>query len=242
MTVMQPSLIVALDFDHADEARRLVDRLTPGRCRLKIGKTLFTRAGPALVEEWVRDGWEIFLDLKFHDIPNTVAGACRAAAELGVWMVNVHALGGPAMLTAARDAIDEAPTDRPLLTAVTVLTSHDQTTLDHIGLQGTPADAVMRLAGLAAAAGLDGVVCSGQEAAQVRERWGPAFRRVTPGVRPPGAARGDQQRILTPGAAIRAGATDLVVGRPVTAAADPAARIESILDEMQITAPAPDQG
>ena len=228
-------LIVALDFDRADDARRLVDTLTPGDCRLKVGKALFTRAGPMLVESWVRDGWDVFLDLKFHDIPNTVAGACRAAADLGVWMVNVHALGGPAMLAAARAAIDEGAGHRPLLTAVTVLTSHDQTTLDAVGLGGPPPEAVTRLTGLAAAAGLDGVVCSGQEAAQVRAEHGETFRRVTPGVRPRGATGDDQRRILTPADAIRAGATDLVVGRPITRAADPAQAVESIVNEMAIT-------
>ncbi|RZU98812.1 orotidine-5'-phosphate decarboxylase [Spiribacter vilamensis] len=230
-----PDLIVALDFDSADAARRLVDTLEPGSCRLKVGKALFTRAGPTLVEGWVRDGWDVFLDLKFHDIPNTVAGACRAAADLGVWMVNVHALGGPAMLAAARAAIDEGGAHRPLLTAVTVLTSHDQASLDAVGLQGTPAEAVTRLTGLAVAAGLDGVVCSGQEAARVRAQTGEAFRRVTPGVRPRGSAADDQRRILTPTDAMRAGATDLVVGRPITNAADPARAVESIANEMAVT-------
>ena len=233
-----PNLIVALDFDSADAARRLVDTLTPGSCRIKVGKALFTRAGPTLIEAWVRDGWDVFLDLKFHDIPNTVAGACRAAADLGVWMVNVHALGGPAMLAAARTAIDEGAGHRPLLTAVTVLTSHDQATLEAIGLRGPPIEAVARLTGLAVAAGLDGVVCSGQEAARVRAETGDAFRRVTPGVRPRGAARDDQRRILTPADAMLAGATDLVVGRPITTAADPARAAESIVNEMVVTAQA----
>ena len=236
-----PSLIVALDYDDPAAARRLVDNLPVGGCRLKVGKTLFTRAGPALIEEWARDGWEVFLDLKFHDIPNTVAGACRAAADLGVWMVNVHALGGPAMLAAARAAVDAQSGSAPLLTAVTVLTSHDQATLDAIGLRGTPADAVTRLTGLATAAGLDGVVCSGEEAGAVRDQAGPGFRRVTPGVRPADSARGDQRRVLTPAAAIRAGATDLVVGRPITQAADPAHAVEIILAEMQVTASAMDE-
>lgn len=230
-----PNLIVALDFDSADAARRLVDTLEPGSCRLKVGKALFTREGPMLIDGWVRDGWDVFLDLKFHDIPNTVAGACRAAADLGVWMVNVHALGGPAMLAAARTAIDEGGASRPLLTAVTVLTSQDQASLEAVGLQGTPAEAVTRLTGLAAAAGLDGVVCSGQEAARVRAQTGAAFRRVTPGVRPRGSAADDQRRILTPGDAMRAGATDLVVGRPITNAADPARAVESIASEMAVT-------
>ncbi|KAF0280083.1 orotidine-5'-phosphate decarboxylase [Spiribacter aquaticus] len=237
-----PSLIVALDYDDPAAARRLVDTLPVGRCRLKVGKTLFTRAGPALIEEWTRAGWEVFLDLKFHDIPNTVAGACRAAADLGVWMVNVHALGGPAMLAAARAALDARSGPAPLLTAVTVLTSHDQATLDAIGLRGTPADAVARLTGLATAAGLDGVVCSGEEAAAVRDQAGAGFRRVTPGVRPADAARGDQRRVLTPAGAIQAGATDLVVGRPITEAADPAQAVETLVSEIQLTAAAMDAG
>jgi len=231
-----PNLIVALDYDDPADARRLVAALPAGQCRLKVGKTLFTRTGPAQIEAWAREGWSVFLDLKFHDIPNTVAGACRAAADLGVWMVNVHALGGPAMLAAARAAVDAQSGSAPLLTAVTVLTSHDQATLDAIGLRGTPADAVTRLTGLATAAGLDGVVCSGREAAQVRDTAGADFRRVTPGVRPADTAPGYQHRVLTPAAAIRAGATDLVVGRPITEAADPARAVETIATEMQVTA------
>ncbi|MEX0430752.1 orotidine-5'-phosphate decarboxylase [Spiribacter insolitus] len=231
-----PSLIVALDFDSDVSARSLVNRLAPGSCRLKVGKELFVRAGPSLVREWADAGWDVFLDLKFHDIPNTVASACRAAADLGVWMVNVHALGGPAMLAAARAAVDETPARRPLLTAVTVLTSHDETTLQAIGLQGTPAEAVGRLAALATRAGLDGVVCSPQEAALVRDHCGESFRRITPGVRPVGAALDDQRRIKTPAFAIAAGATDLVVGRPITRSADPAGAVEMILDEMRVTA------
>lgn len=226
--------IIALDFPDADSARALVAQLPAGACRLKVGKELFVRAGPAFVDELVAAGWSVFLDLKFHDIPNTVAGACRAAADLGVWMVNVHALGGPAMLEAAREAI-EAGGHRPLLTAVTVLTSHDAQTLRQIGLEGPADHAVRRLAGLASEAGLDGVVCSALEAGEIRDRFGGAFRRVTPGVRPAGSARDDQQRVLTPAAALSAGATDLVVGRPVTRADDPAAALSALLAEMQFT-------
>ena len=229
-----PSLIVALDFDNATAAREMVNRLAPGRCRLKVGKELFVRAGPLLIREWVDAGWDVFLDLKFHDISNTVAAACRAATDLGVWMVNVHALGGPAMLAAAREAVDEAPARPPLLTAVTVLTSHDETTLQAIGLQGSPAEAVRRLAALAANAGLDGVVCSAQEASAVREEGGAAFRRVTPGIRPAGAAADDQRRIQTPASAIAAGATDLVVGRPITRSPDPAVALEMMLNQIQV--------
>lgn len=218
--------IIALDFPDPGAARRLVARLPAGGCRLKVGKELFVRGGPELVRELVGGGWEVFLDLKFHDIPNTVAGACRAAAELGVWMVNVHALGGSAMLMAAREAIGEAR-GRPLLTAVTVLTSHDEATLAELGLAGPPGMAVDRLAALAVNAGLDGVVCSAQEAPRLRARH-PSIRLVTPGIRPAGSAADDQRRVMTPSAALAAGADDLVVGRPVTAAADPAAALAAL--------------
>ena len=231
------SLIVALDFDTPAAAQHLVEQLEPGSCRLKVGKELFLRAGPSLIEAWVASGWEVFLDLKFHDIPATVAAACRAAVDLGVWMVNVHALGGPAMLAAARQAVAGASGHQPLLTAVTVLTSHEQATLQAIGLQGTPASAALRLAGLAEVAGFDGVVCSPWEAEAIRRQAGGAFRRVTPGIRPAGSAPDDQHRVCTPAAAIAAGATDLVVGRPITRATDPAAMLAMIRDEMGITTP-----
>ena len=235
----KPSLIVALDFPNPNTAQDFVARLNPGDCRLKVGKELFVAGGPSLVGEWVDAGWDVFLDLKFHDIPNTVAGACRAAANLGVWMINVHALGGRIMMEAAVEALDGAAPDaahRPLLTAVTVLTSHDASTLSEIGLVGTPEEAVGRLASLAEAAGLDGVVCSAQEASLVRAQASRPFRRVTPGIRPAGSATDDQRRILTPAEALSAGATDLVVGRPVTQAADPLAVIERIRHEMAVTA------
>lgn len=222
--------IIALDFADPDAARRLVARLPAGRCRLKVGKELFVRGGPELVRELVDGGWEVFLDLKFHDIPNTVAGACRAAADLGVWMVNVHALGGTRMLVAAREAVGEGP-GRPLLTAVTVLTSHDEATLGELGLAGPPAAAVDRLAALAMAAGLDGVVCSAQEARRLRAAY-PQCRLVTPGIRPAGSAAHDQRRVMTPAAALAAGADDLVVGRPVSAAADPAAALAGLEAEL----------
>ncbi|PWG63464.1 orotidine-5'-phosphate decarboxylase [Sediminicurvatus halobius] len=222
--------IIALDFPDPDAARRLVARLPAGRCRLKVGKELFVRGGPGLVRELVDGGWDVFLDLKFHDIPNTVAGACRAAADLGVWMVNVHALGGSRMLAAAREAIGEGA-ERPLLTAVTVLTSHDEATLAELGLAGPPAAAVDRLAGLAMAAGLDGMVCSAQEARRLRAAY-PRGRLVTPGIRPAGSSADDQRRVMTPAAALAAGADDLVVGRPVTAAADPAAALAALEAEL----------
>jgi len=221
LSAQAPTIIVALDLADAGAARDLVTQLPPSGCRLKVGKELFLAGGPALVSEWVEQGWQVFLDLKFHDIPNTVAAACTQAAELGVWMVNVHALGGSAMLRAAREAVDRHPAP-PLLTGVTVLTSHDETTLAEIGLTGPPEAAVMRLASLAYGAGLDGVVCSAAEASLIHERLGHGFRRVTPGIRSPQDAADDQRRVMTPGRAIQAGASDLVVGRPITNAADPA--------------------
>lgn len=230
-----PRLIVALDFPAAQPALALAAALDPRLCRLKVGKELFTAAGPQLVERLMERGFEVFLDLKFHDIPNTVAGACRAAASLGVWMVNVHALGGRAMLAAASDAVAGADR-RPLLTAVTVLTSLAQRDLEEIGLQGSPAAAAARLAALAHECGLDGVVCSPQEAAGLRARFGANFRLVTPGVRPAGSERGDQARVATPAMAVAAGAHDLVVGRPITQAADPGAALVAIAGEIEAAA------
>ncbi|RCX30647.1 orotidine-5'-phosphate decarboxylase [Thioalbus denitrificans] len=215
-----PRVIVALDYPSADAALALVERLDPARCRVKVGKELFTRAGPELVRRLVDGGFDVFLDLKYHDIPNTVAGACAAAADLGVWMVNVHALGGRAMMEAAREAL-EAGGRRPLLIAVTVLTSHSEADLAEIGLAGSPMENVQRLAALAQGSGLDGVVCSPREVATLRAAHGEGFRLVTPGIRPSGAALGDQKRVMTPGDAIRSGSDYLVIGRPVTGADDP---------------------
>lgn len=213
-------VIVALDYPSAAAALALVERLDPARCRVKVGKELFTRAGPDLVRRLVDGGFDVFLDLKYHDIPNTVAGACAAAADLGVWMVNVHALGGRAMMEAARKAL-EAGGRRPLLIAVTVLTSHSEADLADIGLAGTPMENVRRLAALAEGSGLDGVVCSPREVATLRGAHGEGFRLVTPGIRPSGAALGDQKRVMTPGDAIRSGSDYLVIGRPITGADDP---------------------
>lgn len=220
-------VIVALDFPRVTEADALLERLEPGLCRVKVGKELFTRAGPAFVEQVVARGFEVFLDLKYHDIPNTVAAACDAAADLGVWMVNVHASGGRAMMTAAAERLAMRST-RPLLIGVTVLTSLDAADLAEIGIDAAPAVQVERLAGLAEACGLDGVVCSPREVTDLRRHRSADFRLVTPGVRPIGSATGDQKRVLTPGEAIRAGADYLVVGRPVTAAADPLASLQAI--------------
>lgn len=230
--VKQHKIIVALDFPDAASALALVDRLDPALCRLKVGKELFTVAGPDLVRALVARGYEVFLDLKFHDIPNTVAAACRAAAGLGVWMMNVHAAGGRRMMQAAREALAELP-QRPLLIGVTVLTSMSAEDLAETGIAAEPADQVMRLASLTQACGLDGVVCSAQEAALLRQRLGEDFRLVTPGIRPAGSEAGDQRRVMTPTQAIAAGATDLVIGRPITAAADPVKVLQSINDEIR---------
>lgn len=215
-----PRIIVALDFADAERALKFIRDLDPKRCRLKVGKELFTRAGPPLVGA-IRDlGFDVFLDLKFHDIPNTVGAACAAAAAMGVWMVNVHAQGGMAMMRAAREQVD-ASANKPLLIAVTLLTSMSQDDLRDLGVSGSPQDVVIRLAKLAARAGLDGVVCSPQEVTMLRAELPRDFLLVTPGIRPAGAEVGDQVRIATPGAAIASGSDYLVIGRPITRASEP---------------------
>lgn len=224
-----PKIIVALDYPAAPPALELAAHLQPSLCRLKVGKELFTAAGPALVETLMLRGFEIFLDLKFHDIPNTVAQACKAAAGLGVWMVNVHALGGRRMLEAAREAISSS-THQPKLIAVTLLTSMAQEDLVDVGIEATPGEMVLRLATLASATGLDGVVCSAQEATMLREQCGKDFCLVTPGIRPAQARIDDQSRVMTPQAAMEAGASYLVIGRPITKAADP---LRALLDIRQ---------
>ena len=221
-----PKIIVALDYPEAAPALALVGRLQPSLCRLKVGKELFTATGPVLLEQLMRRGFEIFLDLKFHDIPNTAAQACKAAASLGVWMVNVHALGGRKMLEAAREAIAQSA-QQPRLIAVTLLTSMAQQDLADIGIAATPAEMVLRLASLARDSGLDGVVCSAQEAALLRKQCGKDFCLVTPGIRPAQASPDDQSRVMTPLAALQAGSRYLVIGRPITKAADP---LQALLD------------
>ncbi len=213
-------IIVALDYPTPQQALDFVARLQPGMCKLKVGKELFTLAGPDLVRQLVEQGFEVFLDLKYHDIPNTVAQACKAAASLGVWMLNVHALGGRRMMNAAREALEQG-SHRPKLIAVTILTSMGEDDAREIGLAGSPADNVIRLARLAQDSGLDGVVCSSQEASRLRECCGLDFTLVTPGIRPAGSSSGDQKRIMTPSEAIRAGSDYLVIGRPVTQADSP---------------------
>ncbi len=223
-----PRVIVALDVPSAGDALALAARLPAGRCRLKVGKELFVSAGPALVDTLVQRGHGIFLDLKFHDIPNTVAQACSAAAKLGVWMVNVHASGGTRMMRAAREALEAVPQHRPKLIAVTVLTSLAAEDVDELGFGRDPASLALHLAALARDSGLDGVVCSAQESAAMRARFGPGFDLVTPGIRPADAGSDDQARVATPAAAIRAGSSYLVIGRPITRAPDPAAALAAI--------------
>jgi len=225
-------IIVALDFDSEQKALALVRQLDSSQCRLKVGKELFTRTGPTFVEKVQGLGFEVFLDLKFHDIPNTVARACQAAADLGVWMVNVHALGGRKMMAAAREAITQKGASTRLI-AVTILTSMGQQDLQEIGLPGTPAEHVSGLAQLARDTGLDGVVCSPLEVQLLRQACGPDFLLVTPGVRPAGSAHDDQQRIMTPARAIETGSNYLVIGRPITQAQDPASALAEIFTEIQ---------
>jgi orotidine-5'-phosphate decarboxylase len=229
--VSDPRIIVALDFPNGKGALDLASRLDPGLCRVKVGNELYTAAGPQLVEQLARSGFAVFLDLKYHDIPNTVAAACVAAASLGVWMVNVHAFGGCAMLLAAREALAKIASP-PLLVAVTLLTSLGDADLAELGIRDRPQDAVLRLARLAQECGLAGVVCSAQEAADVRQQCGKDFRLVTPGIRPAEAAQDDHSRVATPRRAIADGADYLVIGRPISRAADPLAALRTILKEI----------
>jgi orotidine-5'-phosphate decarboxylase len=200
-------------------------------CRVKVGKELFTASGPSLVEKLRKAGFGVFLDLKYHDIPNTVAGACRAAAQLGVWMINVHALGGRAMMTAAREAL-AGSSARPRIVAVTLLTSMGPGDMTEVGLGGNPQETVLNLARLTQACGLDGVVCSAQEAAALRRQCGQEFSLVTPGIRPAEAGHDDQNRVTTPRQAIADGADYLVIGRPITQAPDPLAALRAISAEI----------
>jgi orotidine-5'-phosphate decarboxylase len=229
--ITDPKVIVALDYADATDALALVNRLDPASCRLKVGKELFTATGPQLVEKLVERNFGVFLDLKFHDIPNTVGKACEAAAKLGVWMLNVHASGGLAMMQAAREGVERSG-HNPLLIAVTVLTSMDQMTLNQIGVPGEVRKQVLNLAGLTQQAGLDGVVCSAQEAPELREALGKRFLLVTPGIRPANAALDDQSRVMTPTLALQAGASYLVIGRPITQAQDPLAALHAINQEI----------
>lgn len=225
-----PKIIVALDYADANSALRLVEQLDPNLCRLKVGKELFTAAGPSFVEQLARSNFGVFLDLKFHDIPNTVAKACAAASNLGVWMLNVHASGGLEMMQAAKQAVNESAS-KPLLIAVTVLTSMNQQTLNQIGIQTDLTTHVLNLASLTKQAGLDGVVCSALEATMLRNQLGDDFCLVTPGIRPANVNQDDQSRVVAPADALRNGASYLVVGRPITQADNPLAMLQAIHQE-----------
>ena len=239
-TAQGPRVIVALDFADPARAMALVDRLDPRACALKVGKEMFLAAGPEPVRRMVERGFRVFLDLKFHDIPNTVAQACAVATRLGVWMLNVHATGGRAMLVAARESVArtaaERSTPRPILLAVTVLTSLGADDMAEIGFAEAPQGLALRLARLSADCGLDGVVCSAVEAPALRRALGAGFKLVTPGIRPVGTAAGDQSRIVTPEAAIANGADYLVIGRPITQAADPVAELARINAMIEVAA------
>jgi orotidine-5'-phosphate decarboxylase len=224
-------LIVALDFASDEDCLAFVGKLDPRQCRVKVGKELFTRFGPALVSRIQRQGFEVFLDLKFHDIPNTVAAACRAAADLGVWMCNVHASGGRAMMEASRKALSEKGS--PLLIAVTVLTSLGAEDMKQLGIERGTEQQVRQLARLSAECGLDGVVCSALEVSALRSQHASDFKLVTPGIRPAGDSADDQKRIVSPAQALSDGSDYLVIGRPITRAADPAAKLLSIIQEIQ---------
>lgn len=221
-------IIVALDYGYREQALKMADRLDPALCRVKVGKELFTREGPAILRELHQRGFEVFLDLKFHDIPNTVAKACGVAADLGVWMVNVHASGGTRMMEAARQAVEQAGSGT-LLIAVTVLTSMERADLAETGLDIEPLEQVKRLARLAEASGLHGVVCSAQEAQALRQLTGSGFRLVTPGIRPAESNADDQRRTMTPAQALAAGVDYMVIGRPITQAPQPEQALRDIL-------------
>jgi orotidine-5'-phosphate decarboxylase len=227
-------LIVAMDFEHLDACLVVARQLSPQHCRLKVGKELFTIAGPRLVEQLMVLGFDVFLDLKFHDIPNTVAKAVKASASLGVWMVNVHASSGERAMLAARDALDKGVGHTPLLIAVTVLTSMTKEDLSAIGLSVEPVEHVRRLAKLAKNSGMDGVVCSSQEASLVKAELGQDFILVTPGIRPAGFVVDDQRRVLTPAEAMRAGSDYLVIGRPITQAANPSEVCQAIINSLSV--------
>ena len=228
MNQVDPKVVIALDYDDKIQALAFIEQLDPKICRLKIGKEMFTHFGPDFVKLIVAKGFDVFLDLKFHDIPNTVAKAVKSAADLGVWMVNVHASGGSRMMKAAKAALEPYGDKAPLLIAVTVLTSMEQNDLAELGLDITPAEQVKRLALLTKASGLDGVVCSSHESEELKSLLGQSFKLITPGIRPEGAVSDDQRRIKTPKQAIDSGSDYLVIGRPITQADDPVAVLKNI--------------
>jgi orotidine-5'-phosphate decarboxylase len=233
IAIQGPRIIVAMDFDNADDCLYMAKRLSPNYCRLKVGKGLFTACGPWIIEQLMRLGFEVFLDLKFHDIPNTVAQAVKAAARLGVWMVNVHASGGRGMMIAAREILEQHAIShnghKPLLIGVTLLTSFDADDLRSIGVLESPEEHVLHLTKLTKESGLDGVVCSAREASLLRSHFGADFSLVTPGIRLDNSPSDDQKRTLTPHAAVAAGSSYLVIGRPITQAADPVATCKTII-------------
>ncbi|PIJ51795.1 orotidine 5'-phosphate decarboxylase [Erwinia sp. OLTSP20] len=231
--VVQSPVVVALDYADCHRALAFVDQIDPRSCRLKVGKEMFTLFGPQFVRQLQQRGFAVFLDLKFHDIPNTVARAVAAAAELGVWMVNVHASGGLRMMQAARDALRPFGESAPLLIAVTVLTSMDGGDLAALGIHQSPAEYALHLASLTQQSGLDGVVCSAWEAVRFRQQFSADFKLVTPGIRPAGSASDDQRRIMTPQQAKVAGVDYMVIGRPVTQAEDPASALQQILASLE---------
>lgn len=232
MSVQGPRIVVAMDYDNADQCLAMAKRLSPADCRLKVGKELFTACGPKIVEQLMALGFEIFLDLKFHDIPNTTNKAVKAAAELGVWMVNVHASGGERMMVAARNALEQHSRHRPLLIAVTVLTSMEAADLSGVGIDRSPEEQVMKLARLTHSCGLDGIVCSAQEATLMRSEFGSSFCLVTPGIRLDSSPADDQRRTLTPAAAVAAGSSYLVIGRPITQSINPVDTCRSIIQTL----------
>ena len=225
-------VLIALDYANEQDALDFVSKISPADCRLKVGKEMFTYFGPQFVKKLTEKGFDVFLDLKFHDIPNTVAKAVTAAAELGVWMVNVHASGGPEMMSKAKQALEKYGDDAPLLIAVTILTSMDEAELKRLNIDKTPQEQVMFLANLAKESGLDGVVCSAQEATALKQALGQEFKLVTPGIRPAGSAKGDQKRVMTPKEAIDAGSDYLVIGLPITQATDPQVTLIEINDSL----------
>lgn len=228
-------IIVALDFEQQQAALDLVGQLDPRLCRLKVGKEMFTHFGPEFVKQLHNRGFDVFLDLKFHDIPNTVAKAVKAAADLGVWMVNVHASGGSRMMIAAKEALSSYGANKPALIAVTVLTSMEQSDLAELGITLSPAEQVLKLATLTKQAGLDGVVCSAHEASLLKTQFGKDFQLVTPGIRPSFAAADDQKRVMTPSEAVNAGVDFMVIGRPITKAKDPLAALHAIYQELNLS-------
>ncbi|MFD1382324.1 orotidine-5'-phosphate decarboxylase [Rhodanobacter aciditrophus] len=234
MTCQSP-IVVALDYPTIDQATAMAKRLDPSLCRVKVGKELFTKAGPAVLDELHALGFDVFLDLKFHDIPNTVANAVSVAAKSGVWMVNVHASGGRRMMEASANALAQIQDHNTLLIAVTVLTSMDQTDLVEVGIDLSPQEHVMRLAKLAKSSGMDGVVCSAQESSMLSQNLGSDFVLVTPGIRPAGSAQGDQKRIMTPAQAMAAGSHYLVIGRPITQAEDPIQVLTSVNQDLGVS-------